>query len=216
MLDHECDGRPPRARHGETRAGDRLPPDAFLTVVGPDAGFVVAPRTRNQSNGRSRSRRLRKNNWAASPQICTFEEACTGAFQALNQFCLCIRPASRSTSRRHVNAAGACGQRCLAERESACSSRSGSDAGRIRPSTGQPVRPLRFRWLSTLDGCTGRGSQEWYEGVETIRGYLAYDFAGNPLGNQFEDLASSNLSPTSPAPRIGAPHVAYWILNFNM
>jgi len=176
----------------------------------------VSPASPSQSNGAITQQALRKNNWAATPQICTFEEACTGAFTAQNQFCQCVPTGLSQYVTTAVNAAGACGSAVVP------SAIGLFEQKRIGRWTNPAVYPgsqfvlFDFGWLSTQDGCTGAGSQEWYEGVETIRGYLAYDFAGTPLGNQFEDLASANLSATSQAPRIGAPHIAYWLLNFNL
>jgi hypothetical protein len=216
MLTHECD-----SVHHAAGTARPAPPGGFhptrsYTVVAPDGGFVVSPASPNQSNGAITQQALRKNNWATSPQICTFEEACAGVFQAQQQFCQCVPTGLSQYVTTVVNAGGACGS-------SVAPSAIGLfEQKRIGRWTNSAVYPggqfvlFDFGWLSTTDGCTGAGSQEWYEGVETIRGYLAYDFAGNPLGNQFEDLASANLSATSQAPRIGAPHVAYWLLNFNL
>ena len=70
--------------------------------------------------------------------------------------------------------------------------------------------------LTHVNGCTGITSQEWFEGTETIGGFPAFDFSGAALGMQFEDLESCNTSATSTATLIGAPHVPYYMLNFNL
>jgi hypothetical protein len=73
-----------------------------------------------------------------------------------------------------------------------------------------------FGYLAYQNGCTGVLSQEWFEGAETLRGFPAVDFSGVALGTQFEDLASASTSAVNQATRIGAPHVSYYMLNFNM
>jgi hypothetical protein len=215
-LSHECD-----SVHHQPGTARPAPPTGFhptrsYTVVAPDAGFIVSPASPNVSNGAIAQQALRKNNWATSPQICTFEEACTGTFTAQNQFCQCVPTGLSQYVATAVSAAGTCGSAVVP------SANGLFEQKRIGRWTNPAAYPgtqfllFDFGWLSTQDGCTGAGSQEWYEGVETIRGYPAYDFAGTPLGSQFEDLASANLSATSQAPRIGAPHIAYWLLNFNL
>jgi hypothetical protein len=213
MLTHECDSVHHAA--GTARPGT-FHPNISFTVVAPDAGFVVSPASPAQSNGAISQQALRRNNWATTPQICTFEEACQGVFQAQNALCQCVPTGLSQYVTTTVSAGGACGSAI------APSANGPFEQKRIGRWTNPAVYPgnqfllFDFGWLSTQDGCTGAGSQEWYEGVETIRGYLAYDFAGIPLGTQFEDLASANLSATSQAPRIGATHIAYWLLNFNL
>jgi hypothetical protein len=73
-----------------------------------------------------------------------------------------------------------------------------------------------FGYLSYVNGCTATTSQEWFEGGETVGGYPATAFTGLPLDPEFEDLGSSNNSTTNPAIRIGAPHFANYLLNFNL
>lgn len=216
MLDHECDAVHHAPGTVRPAPATGLHPTRSFTVVAPDAGFAVSPTGPNQSNGPISQQAIRKNNWAALPQICTFEESCAGLFQAQNAFCLCTPTGPGQYVQTSVNAAGACGSTI------APSANGVFEQKRIGRWTNPAVYPgsqfllFDFGWLATQDGCTGAGTQEWYEGVETIRGYVAYDFAGTPLGSQFEDLASANQSATSAAPRIGAPHVAYWLLNFNL
>ena len=216
MLDHECDSVHHALGTARPAPATGLHPTRSFTVVAPDAGFVVSPTGTNQSNGAIAQQALRKNNWAASPQICMFEESCQGVFQAQQQFCQCVPAAVSQYITTNVNAVGGCGSTI------APSANGLFEQKRIGRWTNPAVYPgsqfvlFDFGWLATGDGCTGAGTQEWYEGVETIRGYPAFDFAGTPLGSQFEDLGSANLSATSQAPRIGAPHVVYWLLNFNL
>ena len=73
-----------------------------------------------------------------------------------------------------------------------------------------------FGWLDYRNGCSATNTPEWFEGGETIGGYPAVDFAGLALAPEFEDLGSCNTSTTSSAVRIGAPHLADYLLYLNL
>ena len=66
------------------------------------------------------------------------------------------------------------------------------------------------------DGCNPAGQivRQWFEGVETLGGFPANSFTGIVLGPQFEDWGSSN--GLGGAPLIGAPHVTWFLADFNM
>jgi hypothetical protein len=216
-VDHECDGihHAPGTSRPAPAAG--LHPTTSFTFVGPDAGFVVAPASMARSNGPIVQQALRWNNWANLPAICNFEEPAQGNFQALNDFCMCGTAAgAHEYIATNVTAVGGCG-----------SSVNPSTLGifmqkRIGRWTNPGVFPgtetllIDFGYLNNMNGCTGASTQEWFEGAETLRGYPAFDFAGVALGLQFEDLGSANKSATLPAVHIGAPHVTYYLLNFNL
>jgi len=73
-----------------------------------------------------------------------------------------------------------------------------------------------FGRLTYVNGCTLTTTVEWFEGGETVGGYLPIAFSGLALDPEFEDLGSSNNSFTAPAVKIGAPHVTNYLLNFNL
>lgn len=216
-LNHECDAvhhSPISARPAPAAGFD---PGKSFSIVGPAAGFVVAPNQTLISDGPITSGSMRWNNWAATPAICTFREPALGNFVANNQYCLC-GPATAGAQNvdSFVSAQSQCG-----------SSVTPSPTGRFTQKrigmwtlagTFPGPEHLLFDYgeLRLQNGCTGAGTIEWYEGPETIGGFPAFDAAGLVLGRQFEDLGSCNTSATNPARRIGAPHVTYSILNFNL
>jgi hypothetical protein len=159
---------------------------------------------------------MRWNNWAASPSICMFEEPCQGNLVAQNQFCFCSTAGANQFISTFVTAQGACG-----------SSVNPSPIGpflqkRIGGWTAAATYPgpefllFDIGYLAHVNACSGAISQQWFEGAETIGGYPAVDFTGIALGRQFEDLESCNRSPTNITTQIGAPHVPYYVLNFNL
>jgi hypothetical protein len=216
-LNHECD----QVHHapGTVRpapAGGFDPGKSF-TIVGPGSTFVVAPNNTLVSDGPITQGSFRWNNWAASPAICTFREPAQGNFIANTQFCLCgPSTAGLQNVDSTVFAQGQCGSavgptpntRFTQKRIGVWTS----------PTTFPGIEHLLFDFgdLRLANGCNGAQTTEWYEGVETIGGWPAFDITGVALGRQFEDLGSCNTSPTSMARRIGAPHISYSILNFNM
>lgn len=216
MLDHECDAIHHPAGSIRPAPAVGLHPSRSFSIVGPGATFVPASAALIQSDGPITQGAMRFNNWAATPAICTFEEPIQGAFVAQNQFCMCTTAGPGQYISSFVQAQGNCG-----------SSVNPSPLGpvlqkRIGGWTNPNVFPgnefvfLDFGYLATTGACAGTVSQEWYEGVETIGGFPANDFAGVALGRQFEDFGSCNSSPTSAATRIGAPHVSYFVLNMNL
>jgi hypothetical protein len=215
-VNHECDGIHHQPGTARPAPSSGLHPTRSFSFVGPGAGFVVSSANTSSSNGPITQQAVRYNNWANSPSICTYEEAATGTFQATNAFCLCAVGGSNQYVSTNVTATGACGSAVTP------SPLFGFYQKRLGTWTNQNVYPARqallfdFGYLAYQNGCTGVFTQEWFEGAETLRGYPAVDFSGVALGTQFEDLASASTSPTNQATRIGAPHVSYYMLNFNM
>jgi hypothetical protein len=216
-LTHECDGIHHDPSSWRPAPATGLHPTRSFTMVSPGAAFVAASTAPIQSDGPIFQQAMRWNNWALSPNICTFEEPCQGNFFAQNQFCMCLPAvATPQYISSFVNAMSVCG-----------SSVNPSPLGMfLQKRIGGWTNPGAFPgnefllfdigWLDYTNACTGLFSNEWFEGVETIDGYPAFDFTGGTLGRQFEDVESCNQSPTSMAIKIGAPHVPYYVLNFNM
>jgi hypothetical protein len=214
-LSHECDGvhHVPGTARPAPAAG--FHPTRSYNMVAPGSTFAVA-NTPPRSDGPIVQEAMRWNNFATLPLICNFEERVQGVFQAMNEFCLCSPSPINQYIDTAVSAFGGCG-----------SSVTPSPLGpffqkRIGRWTTTATYPgvefvlFDFGWLATKNACTGTGSDQWYEGGETIRGYPAFDFAGNQLASEFEDLSSCRQSFANPAVRIGAPHVSEYILNFNL
>jgi hypothetical protein len=216
MLSHECDSLHHAANSVRPAPAAGFHPTRSFTFVGPGPTFTVTSVNVPQSNGPIIQEAMRWNNWAALPAICTFEERVQGSFQAVNDFCVCSSAGAPQYIATNVQAQGACG-----------SAINPSPIGpflqkRIGMWNNANVYPglefllLDLGSLNWVNGCTGTSTIEWYEGVETIRGYPAFDFSGNALGFQFEDLGSANRGPNNPVMHIGAPHISFSILNFNL
>lgn len=217
-LDHECDGIHHTAASARPAPAAGFHPSRSFTMVSPGATFVVSSTAAIQSDGPIIQQAMRWNNWAMAPAICTFEEPCQGNLAANNQFCFCttaaVAPQYLST---FVQAQSNCG-----------SSVNPSPIGtflqkRVGGWTAPGMFPgnefllIDLGFLAHSNACTGGAmTQQWFEGVETIGGFQAFDFAGAVLGRQFEDYESCNTSATNIATRIGAGHVSYYVLNFNL
>jgi hypothetical protein len=159
---------------------------------------------------------MRWNDFAALPAICRFEERAQGLFQALNEFCICAPAGPNQYVDTVVMANGACSSSLV---PSALGPFLQKRIGGWTSATtfpGPEFVLFDFGWLATKNGCNGTGRDEWYEGGETLGGFPAFDWAGLALAPEFEDLGSARFSFTNPAVRIGAPHVAEYLLNFNL
>jgi len=213
-LNHECDG----IHHmpGTARPGGALHPTRSFSFVGPGGSFVPSTTGPFMSNGPITQEAVRWNNWSHAPAICTLEEPATGTFQATSPFCFCVSGGGNEYVPTNVSATGACGTSVSP------SPIFGFYQKRIGAWTNPNVYPgtqsllFDFGYLAYMNGCNGQFTQEWFEGAETLQGYPAFDFNGAALGTQFEDLASASVSKVNQATRIGAPHVSYYILNFNL
>jgi hypothetical protein len=216
-LSHECDGIHHAPGTARPAPAIGLHPTRSFTMVGPGSTFVPAVTTVGQSNGPITNQAIRWNRWVATAPTCTFEERAQGIFQAQNPFCFCVTAAlTPQYVPTLVQAIGSCGSTINPSGMGPfLQKRLG---GWTNPAQFPGVEQLLFDfgWLLTVDGCTGTTSQEWYEGSETLKGFPALDFFGLPLDPQFEDLGSSNLSTTSAAVQIGAPHFSNVLLNFNL
>jgi hypothetical protein len=215
-LDHECDGIHHVPGSARPAPATGLHPTRSFTMVGPGAPFVLGAVGGPQSNGPIIQQSMRWNNWAASPAICRFEESCQGVFQAQNSFCMCNTAGAPGYIASFVNANGNCGSSVNPSPVGIFMQKrvGGWMAGPQFP--GNEYLLIDLGYLAHVNGCTGVFSQEWFEGAETIGGNPAFDFSGQPLGQQFEDLESCNASSTSSATLIGGPHVPYYLLNFNL
>jgi hypothetical protein len=215
-LNHECDGIHHLTGTARPAPSSGLHPTRSFSFVGPGAGFVVSSAGSASSNGPITQQAVRWNNWANSPAICTLDEPATGSFQASSAFCLCAVGGSSQYVATNVSASGACGTAVTP------SPIFGFYQKQIGTWTNPSVYPATqfllfdFGYLAYANGCNGMFTQEWFEGAETLHGYPAIDFNGVALGTQFEDLASASTSMTNQATRIGAPHVSYYMLNFNL
>jgi hypothetical protein len=213
-LDHGCDG----IHHapGTARPGAFHPTRSF-DFVGPGAGFLPVPGGPATSMGTIFQQAVRWNNWTASPSICTFEEPAQGTFQAVQPgFCKCGSGPTGQYVMTFVNANGACGTTVNPGANGPFLQKKIGRWSNLNVFPGDEALRFDFGWLQYRNACTGALTQEWFEGVESLRGYAKFDFQGLSLGNQFEDLGSANLSNSSQAVRIGAPHVSYYMLNFNL
>ncbi|MFN0006834.1 MAG: hypothetical protein ACKVXR_02910 [Planctomycetota bacterium] len=219
-ISHECDAihHPP----GSARPGAFHPTRSF-SIVGPGTGFVPAS-TGPRSDGAITSGAVRWNPWTPAPAIgCLHDEPVTGGFLATNDFCFCVAAGPLQYANTMVNASsGILG----------CGSSVSPDPGgsmffqkRIGGWTNPAVFPgvefalFDFGYLRYANGCTTANppTREWFEGGETIGGYLAADLlSGAALDPEFEDLGSCNNSKTNPAVRIGGPHISNYMMNFNL
>jgi hypothetical protein len=214
MLDHECDGIHHAPGTARPAPANRPPPDEVLHGRRPRRGLHRLADGPNQSNGTITQQALRKNNWATSPQICHVRGSLHGTFQAGATICLCVPTGLASVRQTSVNAAGAAAAPSPRARTGvrAEADRPLDERGRLPR---QPVLLFDFGWLSTQDGCTGRDRRSGTRASRRSAG--TSPTTSRPAAREpVRGLASANLSATSPAPRIGAPHVAYWLLNFNL
>jgi len=215
-LSHECDGIHHAPGTVRPAPATGFHPGRSFTIVGPGSTFVALPTTTAQSNGTITQQAIRWNNWNTAVPLCSFEEPASGSLAASNAFCFCTTSGGAQYVATNITASSTCGS---AISPSAAGMFLQKRIGRWNNAAqfpGVQFVLFDFGYLSAVNGCTGTTSLEWFEGTETIRGYLAYDFAGVPLGSQFEDLGSSNTSTSSAAIRIGAPHVVDCVLNFCM
>jgi hypothetical protein len=214
-VSHECDSihhQPGTARPAP--AGGLHPRHSF-SIVGPGSTFVPAtagPRSDGPINNGS----VRWNRWLPAPQTCMFRERVQGAFLAQNEFCFCTSTGLNQYIATMVNASGACTSSIGPDPTFPFMQKRIGGWTSATQWPGQEFVLFDFGMLRYVNGCTGAATQEWFEGAETLQGYPKFDFNNMALGNQFEDLASASLSMVNQATRIGAPHVSYYILNFNL
>jgi hypothetical protein len=217
MLSHECDSIHHAAGTARPAPAGGFHPTRSFTIVAPGATFVPSV-TGPMSDGSVTAEAIRWNNWAPAPApLCTFEEPVNGGFFAQNQFCFCT---TASASPQYIST--------LVDVVSTCGSQATpSPIGpfmqkRIGGWTAAASFPglefvlFDFGFLNYRNGCTALGTQEWFEGGETIGGYPAHGFTGLTLAPEFEDLGSCNNSTINPAVKIGAPHVSNFMMYLNL
>ncbi|MCC6407348.1 MAG: hypothetical protein IT453_09290 [Planctomycetes bacterium] len=216
MLDHECDGVHHAPGTARPAPATGYHPTRSFNFIGPGAGFVVSAVNPLISNGPIQQGAVRRNDWSAAPMICNFEERAQGMFAPIADYCECNSTGNGQYNMSFVQASGVCNTKVSP------SPIGNLNQKRLGSWTNPNVYPgmqtllFDFGYLDYTDGCTGVQSSEWFEGAETIGGFPAIEFSGVQLGRQFEDLGSANLSATAPTTFIGAPHVVYYLLNFNL
>jgi len=218
VLSHECDSIHHQVGFSRPAPASGLHPTRSFSIVCPGATFVpFVPAAGNpRSDGSITAEAIRWNRWSPPPQACTFEEPVNGGFFAQNESCFCVTAGAPQYISTIVDAVSVCGSQAVPSALGPYWQKriGGWTAAGSFP--GIEYALFDFGWLSFRNGCTATSTQEWFEGGETVGGYPAVDFAGLPLAPEFEDLGSSNNSTTNPAVRIGAPHVANYLLYLNL
>ena len=170
-----------------------------------------------RSDGQITAEALRWNNWTApAPQACTFEEPANGGFNAQNELCYCVATGPAQNISTNVDAVSVCGSQAVPSPIGAYMQKRVGGWTAAGSFPGIEYALFDFGWLSYRNACSATNSQEWFEGGETVGGYPAFSFTGTPLDREFEDLGSCNASATNPAIRIGAPHMADYLLYLNL
>jgi hypothetical protein len=221
-LDHEkdCIHHAPFSARPAPLAG--FHPTISYDFVWPSAGFVVDPANIPPSAGQVQplQEAFRKNNWPTSPQICLFEEPVGGGgISPIAQMCACnTAGVNGQYIQTNVDVVGQCGSQVVPASNAPLpffQKRIGSWT-MPAPFPGPEVLLIDLGFLVHRDGCNPAAppTQQFFEGVETLRGYPAMSYAGVVLGLQFEDWGSAN--GIGGATLIGAPHVTWFITNFNM
>lgn len=216
VLSHECDSIHHSTASVRPAPATGLHPSQSFVIAGPGATFVPTSSAFVQSDGPILQGSMRYNDWSAGAAICRYREPTQGNIVAQNSFCSCVP----SGAGQYIST--------FAQGQSNCGSSFGPSpignflqkrlGGWTNPAVypGQEFALFDFGFLTHVNSCTGVFSQQWFEGGETIGGYPAFDFAGLALGRQFEDWGSCNTSPTNASPRIGAPHVSHFMMEFNL
>jgi hypothetical protein len=184
--------------------------------VGPGNTFAASSTNPLLNGGAITQQAVRAINWFLFPYTCNFEEAATGSFQPVSDFCFCSSTGALQYNQAFLVASGACGSAVTPSTLSLLMHKRLGSWTNANAYPGLETLLFDFGYLDYTDGCLGTAGPQWFEGSETINGYAAIDFTGGPIGTQFKDLGSCNQSPVSPATLIGAPHVVYYLLNFNM
>jgi hypothetical protein len=218
VLDHDCDA----VEHGPSsaRPGTFHPTESY-DFVGPSASFQLLQHVAVAPRGTAIDQTCRPNDWQFVPNICTTEEA-------VSQRTLDPRPpvcpcgSAGGTATQYVplvlQASGQCGSQFASD-----------SADPLRPSkkligawTNPNVWPGEENLyvvrgdLQYVDGCApGATHVEFFQGIETVGGFVASNFALLVLPPEFDDLASANRGPSNRATLVGAPSIAFEILSLN-
>jgi len=214
-ISHECDSIHHRAGTSRPAPASGSHPTRSFSIVGPGSTFVAA-NSGPRSDGAITGEAFRWNNWGPAPQACTNEEPATGAFLAQNEFCFCIPTGPNQYVNTSVNANGTCGSTVANDPLGLFLQKRIGGWTSATQFPGIEFALFDFGYLRYGNGCNLTSSVEWFEGGETLGGYMAIDVNGLLMNPEFEDLGSSNNSTTNPAIKIGAPHVVNYVLNFNL
>ncbi len=220
-LDHGCDFWAHNADSGRPApVGAVLHPNFSYTFVGPN-NFVCSINV-PPSVGPVLAESVRSIRWnGAAPPLCLREEPLQqGNIAPLNDFCPCAVPPAGAPQYvlTEFFGVGLCGTQFR--------------GGTIGPkpfaqkrlgfwtdAAGAPFKFLLLKMgdMDYIDGCLpppGNRTTEYFEGVETIGGFPAFDFGGRFLGRQSDDDGSSNFLVCQR--RKGVPHVVCKIICANM
>jgi hypothetical protein len=195
-------------------------PTRSFDWVWPSLGFVVDPSSGPVSIGQgSTFESIRKNNFALAPSVCQFEERIVQAnVTPLSPLCPC---ASASPSLQYIptdaNGMSGCNTSFRTSPNVPFPFFQKRIGSWTDPTTFPGFEFLLFDmgFIDYIDGCgPGFPTQQFFEGVETIRGWPAMTYTGAPLPLQFEDWGSSN--GLGGAVLFGAPHVTWYLINLNL
>lgn len=214
-ISHECDAIHHQPGTARPAPAGGLHASRSFSIVGPGSTFVPA-NAGPRSDGPITAEAVRWNNWTPPPQSCTFEEPANGVFMAQNEFCFCTAAGPNQYISTFVNANGACGSAVGPDPVMPLMQKRIGGWTSATQFPGIEFVLFDFGYLRYVNGCTLLNTQEWFEGGETVGGYMSVDINGLLLDPEFEDLGSCNNSTTNPAIRIGAPHVVNYLLNFNL
>ncbi|MBI1849641.1 MAG: hypothetical protein HYR85_04800 [Planctomycetes bacterium] len=197
-------------------------PTRSFDFVWPSAGFMTDPVNGPFSQGQVQplQESFRKNNWPTVPNICLFEEPVGGGgINPINQYCPCsalpIAPLQYADT--NVDVVGQCGSQVVPANGAPLPFIQKKIGFWSNPNAYPGIEYLRIDqgFLNHRDGCNPANlGNQWFEGVETLRGFQTMSYTGIVLGQQFEDWGSSN--GVGGAVLIGAPHVTWFLTDFNM
>ncbi|MBI1850423.1 MAG: hypothetical protein HYR85_08780 [Planctomycetes bacterium] len=217
-LNHDKDFIAHASFTGRPAGAAGFHPTVSFDFVWPSANFVINPATIPFSQGTSNQGSIRRNDFPSLPAICRNRDPLAGATVVPgNQSCPC-NPAVASA--QYIDT--------LIRGNTVCNS---SYISQPPPTVGGFTQKRIGNWVAPqypgdrfllidqgfatqVDACIGITSTEWFEGVETLHGFPATDYAGNVLGRQFEDWESSN--GVGGALLIGVPHVSWYMIELNM
>jgi hypothetical protein len=217
-LDHNCD-------LFEHAVGVSARPGNFhafksYTWLGPGGGFVVNPGQLAPSVGFQQGT-IRKNQWIAVPQICLFREPVVQGAIDFTGRPSCVCGTTTAVNAQFIptftSGQGLCGSGWMLSPNAVIpfqQKRIGSwTNAAIFPGTEDLL--LDEGHLNYVDGCIGTVSTQYFEGVETRGGFPPFTLTTppTPLGQQFEDWASTNRTPNNPATLVGAPYISDYIIN---
>ncbi|MBI3846954.1 MAG: hypothetical protein HY292_20205 [Planctomycetes bacterium] len=224
-LNHDCDAF--EHAGGSSRPSPGSGPfhgGVSYGFVGPGPGFVVDTATLAPAAGANGAESVRRNDWTRLPSICVNEEPLQQAsMSVIREACACSSntglPAQYVESALDVT--GTCGSAFHTDAVGLGAFVQKRIGGWTNAAVFPGAESLLFGQgpLETTDACApGILVPRYYKGVETIGGFDAFTIGvpiQGPLGRQFADVASANVSPNNPTTIIGAPYVSFYVLNVN-